>query len=140
MGKLDLRRVILGGLAAGLTYNIINWLAHGVILNATSAEAMAELNLAPPSAGQTVQLWLIWLIYGMTLAWVYAAIRPRFGPGLGTAIRAAIVVWMVGIVVPALPNAVLGFASMQMILVDCLVGFIGLAAGGALAGYLYKEA
>ncbi len=139
MTKLNVRRVILGGLAAGLTYNVINWLGHGVIFKATSSEAMAELEMASPSAGQTVQLWMIWLMYGMTLAWVYAAIRPRFGPRLGTAIRAAIVVWIVGIVVPALPMAVLGFASMQMVLVDFLVGFVGLAVGGALAGYLYKE-
>ena len=138
MSKLDYRRVILGGLAAGLTYNVINWLAHGVILKATSGEAMAELNMTPPSSGQTIQLWLIWLMYGMTLAWVHAAIRPRFGPRLGTAIKAAIAVWAVGIVVPALPNAVLGFASLKGILVDCLVGFIGLAVAGILAAYLYK--
>lgn len=95
--------------------------------------------MTPPSTSQTIQLWLIWMLYGMVLAWVYAAIRSRFGPGLGTAIRAAIVVWTVGIVVPALPNAVLEFASMRMILVDALVGLIGLAIGGTLAGYLYKE-
>jgi hypothetical protein len=50
------------------------------------------------------------------------------------------VVWLAGVIVPALPNAVLGFASMQMILVDGLVGLIGLVAGGVVAAYLYKEA
>ena len=139
MSKFNYRQVILGGLAAGLTYNVINWLAHGVILKAASGEVMVELNMIPPSLGQRVQLWLIWLIYGMALAWIHAAIRPRFGSRLGTAIRAAIAVWIVGIVVPALPSAALGFATLKMILVDCLVGFIGLAAAGALVGYLYKE-
>ena len=139
MSKIDYRRVILGGLAAGLTYNIINWLAHGVILKAASGEAMAELDMTPPGLGLRAQLWLIWFIYGMTLAWIHAAIRPRFGPRFGTAIRAAIAVWIVGIVVPALPNAVLGFAALKIVLVDCLVGFVGLAVAGVLAAYIYKE-
>jgi hypothetical protein len=47
---------------------------------------MAELNMSPPSTVQMLQLWLIWTVYGLTLAWVVAAIRPRFGPGLATAL------------------------------------------------------
>jgi hypothetical protein len=139
VGKINVGRVILGGMVAGLLYNLINWVAHGVILKKASSESMAELNMGLPSTGQTVQLWLIWMVYGITLAWVYAAIRPRFGPGLLTAVRAAIVVWVVGIAVPALPNAVLGFASAQMILADALVGLVGLLVGGLIAGYLYRE-
>jgi hypothetical protein len=140
MARINLGRVVLSGLAAGLAYNLINWLAHGVIFKATSSEAMAELNMAPPSAVQVLQLWLVWMIYGLTLAWLVAAIRPRFGPGLRTALWAATVVWIAGIVVPALPNAVLGFASMHVILVDLLVGLIGLAVGGVVVGHLYQEA
>jgi hypothetical protein len=101
---------------------------------------MAELNMSPPSAVQALQLRLVWMIYGLTLAWLTAAIRPRFGAGLRTALWAATAVWIAGIVVPVLPNAVLGFASMDVILVDLLVGLIGLAVAGVVAGYLYKEA
>lgn len=139
MAKINTGRVILGGLAAGLAYNVINWFAHGVVLKALSGRAMADLNMAPPSTAQTLQLWLIWMVYGLTLAWVVAAIRPRFGAGLRTALWAAMVVWVAGVVVPALPNAVLGFASMQMILADCLVGLIGLVVGGVAAALLYRE-
>ena len=138
MSKINFCRVTLGGLAAGLVYNLINWLAHGVLFKAVSGEAMAELNMTPLGALEVLQLRLIWMIYGLTLAWLVAAIRPRFGPGLYTALRAATVVWLAGIVVPALPNAVLGFASMPMILVDLLVGLLGLAAGGVAADCLYK--
>ena len=140
MASINTRRVILGGLAAGLAYNVINWFAHGVVLRALTDETVADLNMAPPSPVQMLQLWLIWTGYGLTLAWVVAAIRPRFGPGLGTPLFAALAVWIAGIVVPALPNAVWGFASMPMILVDALVGLVGLVIGGVLAAYLYKEA
>ena len=140
MAKINTSRVILGGLAAGLAYNVINWFAHGVVLRALSERTMAELDMAPPSTVQMLQLWLIWTVYGFTLAWVAAAIRPRFGPGLPTALRAAMVVWIAGVIVPALPNAVLGFASMQMILIDALVGLIGLVVGGVVADHSYREA
>ena len=139
MGKINLGRVILGGLAAGLAYNLINWIGHGVILKAASSETMAELNMEPPGAGLQIQLWLIWLGYGVALAWVYAAIRPRFGPGFATALRAGGTVWFVGIVVPALPMVVLGFATAGMVLADLLVGLAALLAGGLIAGYLYRE-
>jgi hypothetical protein len=139
VGMINGGRVIRGGLAAGLLYNLINWFGHGVILKAASSETMSEMNMAPPATGQILQLWLIWMVYGVTLAWVYAAIRPRFGAGLGTAVRATLVVWIAGIVVPALPNVVLGFASAGMILADGLVGLIGLMVGGSMAGYLYRE-
>ena len=78
MGKMNTGRVILGGLTAGLAYNLINWIGHGVILKAASTETMAELNMEPPGVGLRAQLWLIWWGYGVTLAWVYAAMRPRF--------------------------------------------------------------
>lgn len=139
MGKINVGRVILGGLAAGLAYNLINWIGHGVILKAASSQTMAELNMEPPGTGLRVQLWLIWVGYGVALAWIYAAIRPRFGPGFVTAVRAGGIVWFVGIVVPALPMAVLGFASAGMILADVLVGLTGLMVGGSIAGYLYRE-
>jgi hypothetical protein len=29
VAKINASRVILGGLAAGLAYNVINWFAHG---------------------------------------------------------------------------------------------------------------
>ena len=35
---------------------------------------------------------------GLLLVWLYAAIRPRFGPGPRTATYAALVVWVCGFI------------------------------------------
>lgn len=139
MRGINTGRMILGGMIAGLCYNVVNWIGHGVILAAESSESMAELDLAPPSIGTAAQLWSIWLVYGLVVAWLYAAMRPRFGPGMTTAAVAAMTVWLAGIVVPALPNAVLGFASLETVLADLAVGFVGLMVGGLVAGYVYRE-
>jgi len=34
------------------------------------------------------------LVLGILLVWTYAAIRPRFGPGLKTAVYAAVLFWL----------------------------------------------
>lgn len=109
MGRMNLGRIVVGGLIAGFAYNVVNWIGHGLILEAVSTDTMAEPHIAPPSIGQRVQLWSIWMLYGVMVAWLYAAMRPRFGEGFRTAAFAATTVWIVGIVVPALPNWVLGF-------------------------------
>ncbi len=48
-------------------------------------------------------------------------------------------VWLAGIVVPALPNAVLGFASLGMVFADLLVGLVDLVVAGFVAGLVYRE-
>jgi len=139
MGRMNLGRIVVGGLIAGFAYNVVNWIGHGLILEAVSTDTMAEPHIAPPSIGQRVQLWSIWMLYGVMVAWLYAAMRPRFGEGFRTAAFAATTVWIVGIVVPALPNWVLGFFSLGTILADLLVGIVGLLIGAVLAGLIYQE-
>jgi hypothetical protein len=138
MRGINVGRMLLAGLAAGICYNIVNWLGHGLILRAASSESMAELNIAP-SLGTVAQLWAIWTVYGLAVAWLYAVMRPRFGTLQLTAVLAAVTVWLAGIVVPALPNAVLGFASLGMVFADLLVGLVDLMVAGFVAGLVYRE-
>jgi hypothetical protein len=130
--------MLLAGLAAGVCYNIVNWLGHRLILTATASESLAEQSVAP-SLGTVAQLWAIWTGYGLVVAWLYAVMRPRFGTLHSTAVLAAVTVWLVGIVVPALPNAVLGFASLGMVLADLLVGLVDLVVAGFVAGLVYRK-
>ena len=138
MRGINVGKMLLAGLAAGICYNIVNWLGHGLILRLTASESMVELNNAP-SLGTVVQLWAIWIVYGLVVAWLYAVMRPRFKTLQLTSFVAAVTVWLVGIVVPALPNAVMGFASLGMVLSDLLVGLVDLIAAGFVAGLIYRE-
>jgi hypothetical protein len=138
MRGINVGRMLLAGLAAGICYNIVNWLGHSLILRAASSESMAEQNIGP-SLGTVVQLWAIWTVYGLVVAWLYAVMRPRFGTLQLTAVLAAVTVWLAGIVVPALPNVVLGFASAGMVFADLLVGLVDLMVAGFVAGLVYRE-
>ena len=97
MGKINLSRVILGGIVAGIIVNISEGLLHSVVLKTQHEEMMKGLGKTMPTGGSVL---LVWLLYGFAWAivavWLYAAIRPRFGPGPGTAARAAVVIWFFG--------------------------------------------
>ena len=48
------------------------------------------------TAGAIATNVVVSFVIGILLVWLYAAIRPRFGPGPKTAILAALVVWVCG--------------------------------------------
>jgi hypothetical protein len=60
-------------------------------------EAMKALGKSVPTGGGTLAVWLIYgFAWAIAAVWLYAAIRPRYGAGPGTAARAAVAVWFFG--------------------------------------------
>ena len=92
MGKINWSRVVLGGLLAGVVLNVVDWLLYGVWLKQDFASAMQALG--KPGSMDNLIPWFVFLdfVYGIGLVWVYAAIRPRFNPGVSTAVIASAVV------------------------------------------------
>lgn len=93
MGKINMQKVIVGGLIAGVVLNVIDTVLYGVVLKDQMAAAMAALNRPAMTNAQIP--WFVFLdfVFGVFLVWLYAAIRPRFGAGPGTAVKAGIVAW-----------------------------------------------
>jgi hypothetical protein len=98
MGRINLARVVSGGLLAGLIMNISEFVLHAVVLAADGQELVEEwqkLGLVDGEPDPSLLLWLVIATFGLGLlaVWTYAAIRPRMGPGPGTAISAGLLVW-----------------------------------------------
>src|SRR5262245_16951006 len=93
MSKINLGRVFVGGLVAGLVINISEFLLNGVVIGEEMNAAMVALNKPPISPGMIFWFLLFGFGLGIMLVWVYAAIRPRFGPGISTAVCAGALVW-----------------------------------------------
>src|SRR6266576_2586975 len=93
MGKINLQKVIVGGLIAGVVLNIVDFVLFGVVLKDQMAAAMTSLNRPAMTNAQVP--WFVFLdfVAGVFLVWLYAAIRPRFGAGPGTAVRAGLAGW-----------------------------------------------
>lgn len=92
-------RIIAGGLLAGLVMNISEFVLHAVVLRADGEAIVRDLNQRGfhlPADGDPKALLLlvgITFVLGILAVWTYAAIRPRFGAGPGTAICAGLAVW-----------------------------------------------
>lgn len=88
-------RVLLGGLVAGvlvLASGVL--LGHGV-LGEEYVRAFASHRAAPAGAGVIAKNTAIRLGLGFVAIFLYAAMRPRFGPGPRTALIAAVTVWLI---------------------------------------------
>lgn len=93
MDKINVGRVFLGGLAAG----IVSVAMQGLALALGGAHSMANmLGLADASLKRFAVLAVCELFIGGPAAiWFYAAIRPRFGAGAKTALIAGAWIWLI---------------------------------------------
>ena len=138
MGKVNLSRVILGGIVAGIILNVSEWLLHDVVMKDQFRGALQALGKTPMESGSVIMWWCIWsFILGITAVWIYAAIRPRYGAGAATAVRAGVAVWVLSCVLFAIAMTNLGlFPFMPLAIVWSLVGDVIATVAGA---WLYKE-
>ena len=82
-------RVILGGLLAGLVINIVEYITNGVVLKQAWGQAMQTLGKSAELSAGAIVMFNVWgFLLGIAAVWLYAAMRPRYGPGASTAIRA----------------------------------------------------
>jgi len=134
-------KVVAGGLVAGVVANAFDFVTNTYILAADMQAWAASHNVDPATltSGTVAGTWVaIDFVYGLLLVFTYAAMRPRFGPGVKTAIIAGLVVFLAPTIVLA------GFTQMGMFTTAMFVkGAIGtiistLAASVAGAA-IYKE-
>jgi hypothetical protein len=140
MERINLGRVVLGGIVAGIVGNILGFLIDGVILAPRWAAAMQALGKTDFTTNQIIAFNVIGLANGIFAVWLYAAIRPRYGAGPKTAIIAGIATWVAGVL---LPNAglmgVTGLFPSDLATISTLAGVV-VAVVATLAGAaLYTE-
>lgn len=91
-------KVVAGGIAAGVVINVIDFVVHSFVLQERMKAEMdavsPSLSMAMDGTTSMVAFIVCGFVLGILLVWVYAAMRPRFGPGSGTAVKAALTVWL----------------------------------------------
>jgi len=140
MAGINTRGVIVGGLAAGLVINISESILNVPVLGAELEAAMAARNL-PPVSGAAVAVFLVLgFVLGILLVWLYAAMRPRFGAGPGTATIAAVVVWFLAYFWSTIGMGVTGMFPARLLVIGVVWGLVELLIAGLVGGRLYSEA
>lgn len=141
MGKISTSRVILGGIVAGIITDILGFLVDGLWLAPRWNAGMRALGHGPFAPNQMIGFNLLGIAGGLVAIWIYAAIRPRFGPGLATAIKAGVAVWVLGTL---LPNT--GFMYLaqlfgrRLTLYTTAAALIEVVVGTIAGAIIYREA
>lgn len=138
--KVNWSRAIIGGILAGLIVIICETLVAGFLLAKQWDTALKALNLNPNIGivGNSA-FWLWGLLIGMYSVWLYVTIRPRFGPGVKTALIAGIAAWIPGSLLAELAPTALHLFRYRLIAADVAVGFVGIVLGAIAGAALYKE-
>ena len=93
MGKINASRVLLCGALAGIIWII----AGGMVTSVLGREfaALPNNRLGAPTPGFLAFNIVVDMLEGISILWLYAAIRPAYGPGAKTAIIASVAWWFI---------------------------------------------
>jgi hypothetical protein len=142
MAAINQGKVLVGGLVAGLIFNVIDMITGFTIMKDDMQAMVDRLHLDPAMMTDPMKMmpWIaIDFMMGILAVWTYAAMRPRFGPGPLTAAKAGITLWL------AVSLIILGFVSMGVFAMDMFVkqsleSLVSVVIGTMAGAAIYKEA
>lgn len=143
MSAINYGRVVVGGLVAGVVLNVLD-VVNGMFIMAGDFEANAARLGLDPALMQASSVMVTWIVIdfliGMLLVWLYAAIRPRFGPGAGTAVKAGLAVWFFAHFLWTLGSWNMGLFPQNALMIGVAWVLVETILAAVVGGWLYKEA
>jgi hypothetical protein len=139
MGKINMQKVLVGGFIAGVVLNVVDYVLYGVVLKDQMAAAMTALGKPPMSNAQIPWFVVLDLVAGIFLVWMYAAVRPRFGPGPGTAVKAGLAVWFVAGLLNSLFMWPMNLMPHNLMIVTTLVMLVEFPLAAVVGAKFYTE-
>ena len=140
MAHTNRGRVILGGLLAGVVINVVEYVTNGIVLRQAWGQAMQALGKPADLSASGIVIFNVWgFLLGIAAVWTYAAIRPRYGAGPRTAVRAGLVAWVLAVFLANLGNYPLGLFPTRLLVITTVVALAEIVAGTLAGAWLYKE-
>ena len=139
MGKINIGRVLAGGLLAGLVLNIGETVLNGLVIAEQMNAAAAARNLPPLGTREIISFVIMCFGLGIAIVWLYAAIRTRFGPGVPTAVLTGAVVWFFAFLWPGMGDAVMQLFPSGLIMIALLWGLGEVVLASIAGAWLYTE-
>jgi hypothetical protein len=139
MSKINMTRVIIGGLLTGLVLNIGEFVLNETILGAEWEAAMASLNREALGFAGMGAYALIMFIMGVAIIWLYATLRPKFGAGPKTAIITGLAVWFFVWLLGFGGTMVQDLYPGKIVLTSLIWGFFEVPISALVGAWLYKD-
>jgi len=139
MGRINIGRLLAGGLVAGIVGNVLHYVMTTYLMEAEGTDMIQRLNLSQFAVQGSAVTWIVVdFIWGLLLVFAYAAMRPRFGPGPGTAAISSITLWAAVASVFAGLMA-MGIYTQQAFIKESALNLVVALAAGLAGAYIYKE-
>ena len=140
MGKMNWGSIFLGGLLWAVVYNLVNAASWFLFLKKEWTAALDALGRPFQETPAFIAFFLFaTLVAGITVLWLYAAIRPRYGPGPKTAAGAGFAFWVIGSLIPTIAWCwLLGFPT-RLLVSDVAAVLVGSVVGTVVGAWPYKE-
>ena len=137
---MNWKRIILGGLVAGLIINMSQGALHEGVLKDTWTTAMQALGKTGEfSGGQIAVFNIMGFLTGIALVCLYASIRPRYGAGPKTALCAASTVWLLTYMLPTIGQIAMDLWPLGALMTTIIWGLIEMILAGLAGCWLYRE-
>jgi hypothetical protein len=140
MSKINLGRVVLGGIVAGIVIDLFEGVLNGVVLANQWATVMTGLGKSGTMSIKQIVAFNVWgLVTGILIVGLYASMRPRFGAGPKTAICAGLVIWATAYVLGSAAPVFLHLFPVGLMAEGLAVGLVETMVAGVAGAYFYRE-
>ena len=144
MSKINVGRLVLGGVVAGVLLFITDGILHGMILKSDWAATMAAVGrpiVEGADQGQKgMPAFVVYdLLKGLIAIWIYVAMRSRFGAGAKTAVMAGLTAWSLVNLTSFIGLMPMEFFSMKMVATWCAFTAVSTTIAAVAGAALYKE-
>ena len=138
MGRVNGKRIVLGGIVAAVIVNVGEGLL-GLLLRRDYEAAIRALGIRM-EPGLATLLPIAWsFAVGILAIWLYAAIRPRYGPGPRTAVRAGLALWAFSTVTFSVAMASLRIFPARLMAIATAWSLVEIIVAVVVGASLYRE-
>jgi hypothetical protein len=137
---MNIGKLILGGFVAGIIYFIGDGVVHGALLKQHWISILSAVNVDSEKALKAPAVFGVYdLIKGFAVVWIYAAIRPRLGPGAGTAVIAGLITWLLAVPAPLIGLIPMKFFPPGFVALWSAYAIVPMILGALVGAWLYRE-
>jgi hypothetical protein len=140
MANINIGRVVLGGLAAGVILCLGEYVLNDIVLADRMKVYYHAHNFKTPGTSAIAVAVVMTLVLGIVIVLGYAAIRSRFGPGPKTAVIAALFAWFGVYLYNFVVGNALGLLPTDFLPILLGWGIVEYILAALVGAWLYKEA
>jgi len=140
MSRINVARVLLAGLAAGVVINVSESVLNMSVLGPDVMAMSQKLGLPPMAMNVVGGFLVLGFVLGIVMVWLYAVARARLGPGSNTATRIGVAVWFLTYAFHGIGAANMGMMSWRSTGIALVWQLAESIIAANVGGFLYKEA